>query len=43
MSNKFAKIGAIFYLLWGLFHMLGGFLMLNASSVDFESTRRWSG
>lgn len=34
MSNKFAKIGAISYLLWGLLHILGGFLMLNASSVD---------
>jgi hypothetical protein len=37
MSNKFAKIGAVFYLLWGLLHILGGFLMLSASSVDLGS------
>lgn len=37
MSNKFAKIGAVLYLLWGLLHVLGGFLMLNASSVDMGS------
>jgi hypothetical protein len=37
MSNKFSKIGAVFYLLWGLLHVLGGFLMLSASSVDLGS------
>lgn len=34
MSNKFAKIGAVFYLLWGLLHIAGGILMLGASSAD---------
>jgi hypothetical protein len=37
MSNTFAKIGAVFYLLWGLLHVLGGFLMLGASSVNMGS------
>ena len=37
MSNKFAKVGAIFYLLWGLLHVAGGMLMLSASSVDLGS------
>ena len=34
MSNKFAKVGAVFYLLWGFVHIAGGMLMLSASSVD---------
>jgi hypothetical protein len=37
MSNKFAKIGAVFYLLWGLLHVMGGFLMLGAASADMGS------
>ena len=37
MSNKFAKVGAVFYLLWGFVHIAGGMLMLNASSVDMGS------
>lgn len=37
MSNKFAKIGAVLYLLWGLLHIAGGLLMLSASSVNMGS------
>lgn len=37
MFNKFAKAGAVFYLLWGLLHVAGGVLMLSASSVDMGS------
>lgn len=37
MSNRFAKIGSIFYLLWGLLHIAGGLLMFSASSAGMGS------
>jgi len=36
MSNKYARIGAVFYVLWGLLHIFAGYMALGA----LEGVRR---